>query len=121
MNQELKATRAKAIDHHLNEIYLWGDQDECSLKHVSHGLASLITYDTWRETTDYPLPWGAIEIPRLEIILGYHWETVRAMMLEMGRADFYLAVTSLEIVTHLEFYLSGDWDYPRPEFVAVSK
>jgi hypothetical protein len=94
-----------------------GDQDECSIKHLGHGLASLILFDTWRNTVDYDYPWGLVTIPLLEKSLAAQWESVDMVRQELGNEEFYKLAISLPIADYLEFYLSGDWDYDRPEFL----
>ena len=106
-----------SLDSLLNTIYCQGDMDECSIKHLGHGLASLITYDTWRQTLDYDYPWGGIEIPVLIAKISEEWEEVTKIMNAMGKEAFYNTVITLPAADYLEFYLSGNWGYPRPEFL----
>lgn len=106
-----------SLDSLLNNIWYHGDQDECSIKHIGHGLASLISYNTWQQTADYDYPWGLVEIPVLIEKIEADWEEVKKIMNLLGKQPFYNLAITLPIANYLEFYLSGDWDYPQPEFL----
>ena len=108
---------AERLNNLLQTIYSWGDQDECSIKHIGHGLASLILTDSWRNTVDYDFPWGLVPIPLLETKIDKLWEMVANIKDLLGEEAFYKLAISLPIANYLEFYLSGDWDYDRPEFL----
>lgn len=107
----------KELDNLLNAIWSMGDQDECSIKHIGHALASLILTDSWRNTVDYDYPWGNVSIPLLEKKIDALWAKVLEIKEKLGDAVFYQIAVSLPIANYLEFYLSGDWDYDRPEFL----
>jgi len=65
----------------LSKIYDLGDQDECSWKHLGHGVASILAYGTWREMIDYTVPNddGSFQDDEdLKRELRYLWNSVEA-------------------------------------------
>lgn len=40
----------------LEKIFDLGDRDECSWKHLGHGVASILAFGTWEELIDYTVP-----------------------------------------------------------------
>ncbi len=48
---------AVALDKILDGIWLMGDQDECSIKHIFWSLAALLRKQTWKDGLDYETPW----------------------------------------------------------------
>ena len=44
------------LNRWLHDIYQLGDKDEMSLKHVGHGLASMLASGDWKKAIDYNQP-----------------------------------------------------------------
>lgn len=40
----------------LEQIFELGDRDECSWKHLGHGIASILAFGTWERLIDYTVP-----------------------------------------------------------------
>ena len=50
MTPAQEGARLKAT---LDGIWAKGDRDECSVKHIGHGLAAIVTGGTWENCVDY--------------------------------------------------------------------
>ena len=70
------------LNQQLNAIWRLGDKDECSIKHVGHGLAALIASGDWRNAVDYGEPWDnypygeTLEIAKRREFLAMRWGKV---------------------------------------------
>jgi len=47
------------LGEHLSVVWVMGDRDECSYKHIGYALAAIVNGHTWRDGVDYPDPAGA--------------------------------------------------------------
>lgn len=86
----------------LDSIWRLGDRDECSIKHIGHGLAAINAGYTWREGIDYRTPWGITatwtgdgfrewtpaQIEKAEAKLSVQWDKVTRMREEIGPVAF---------------------------------
>ena len=81
----------RPILDNLSKIYDLGDRDECSWKHLGHGIASILAFDTWTELIDYTVPNddGSFEDDEdLNRELRYLWHSVEADIEEFGVQKF---------------------------------
>lgn len=46
----------RTVVDRLDRIWLMGDRDECSIKHIWYGLCSIVSGDRWYEGIDYNHP-----------------------------------------------------------------
>lgn len=47
---------AQRLGAHLTAVFLMGDQDECSSKHIGYALAAIVSGKSWRDGVDYRDP-----------------------------------------------------------------
>lgn len=84
----------------LDGIWRKGDRDECSVKHIGHGLAAIVTGGTWENCVDYKRPWDygdADDMPRsksVETDLAGRWAKVQATYERLGPDEFMEVVNS---------------------------
>ena len=105
----------KPILDGLSKIYDLGDRDECSWKHVGHGVASILAFDTWTELIDYTVPNddGSFEDDEdLNRELRYLWHSVEADIEEFGVQKFvdrtYLLSNFLKFL-YVDTYYKESW------------
>ncbi len=73
---------SKQIDTILKKIYNMGDRDECSYKHILHGLTALYWLGSWKKMEDYTTP-GCFQ----EKVEPY-WDEIAEIFEKVGKEKF---------------------------------
>lgn len=68
----------------LIDIYKMGDRDECSLKHIGHGMAALLAFDDWTQAIDYNRPTDGQFFRAEEVKLDALWACVKKIVRQAG-------------------------------------
>jgi hypothetical protein len=86
MNTEELMPRAslKLLNKYLSDIYDLGDRDEMSVKHVGHGMASVLAFDSWRKCVDYTEPDYPLTVARRRKLADL-WELVEDLVKLEGK------------------------------------
>ena len=100
MNNEIKSN----LETLLNEIWKLGDRDECSIKHVGHGLAALVALGDWQRAIDYDRPADKMTKQK-ETALANYWKLVKQNLDGMNRAECFALFESLDIAWYGAAYL----------------
>lgn len=74
----------KLLNRYLSDIYDLGDRDEMSVKHVGHGIASILAFDSWRKCIDYTAPDYPITVARRRKLADL-WEKVEDLVKQEGK------------------------------------
>lgn len=104
MTRAQESARMRKI---LDGIWRKGDRDECSVKHVNHGLAAIVTGGTWQDAVDYRRPWDSSEdrLKSWETRIAKGWEKVQDTYDRLGHDEF-MAVIDPEAVP-IAFYVQS--------------
>lgn len=91
----------------LVDIYKMGDRDECSLKHIGHGMAALLAFDDWKQAVDYERPTDR-ELNRAEEVkLDALWACVRKIVRQVGIQPILSALPRLATEYNELFYINN--------------
>ena len=107
MTPAQEGARLKAT---LDGIWAKGDRDECSIKHVSHGLAAIVAGGTWKNCVDYKRPWDYGDADDMyrskswETDLAKRWAKVQATYDRLGHDEFMAAVDYGPYGEYVQFY-----------------
>ena len=111
MTPAQEGARLKAT---LDGIWAKGDRDECSIKHIGHGLAAIVTGGTWQDAVDYKRPWpSGTGSPSWETDLDGRWAKVQATYDRLGHDEFMAAVDYGPYGEYVQFY--ADMYYDKAE------
>lgn len=118
------ATRLARV---LDGIWMLGDRDECSIKHIGHGTAALAHGKSWRDGVDYATPWGipgtwssALEdfviwpehLVRSKVRkLEAQWEKATRIRDEIGLDEFDAAMMLSKFSWYHGQFCQGYWDH----------
>ena len=79
----------------LIDIYKMGDRDECSLKHIGHGMAALLAFDDWKQAVDYERPTDREFFRAEEVKLDALWACVKKIVRQVGIQPILTALPRL--------------------------
>jgi len=111
------AQLAHRFDQQLDAIWRLGDRDECSIKHIGHGMAALISTGDWRNAKDYETPWGyypygqTVELERKYERLDEKWGKVIDTIVRidnLGRVEDSI-IPETKFAFYIEAYLETYW------------
>jgi hypothetical protein len=108
--RQMRLEDVSAVNDLLNEIWALGDKDEMSIKHIGHGLASLITWGDWKRALDYDLPnvkMTKIKMQKLE----QAWQGIKEWFHGVSKAEILSVVAYLEIASYAIVFLDVFDDY----------
>lgn len=102
----------------LVDIFKMGDRDECSLKHIGHGMAALLAHDDWKQTDDYHTPTDRELLRIEEVKLDALWACVKKIVRQVGIQPILTALptiaNSYNELSYLNTYLEYEhYSYRR--------
>tara|TARA_R110000751_G_scaffold76832_1_gene154927 strand:- start:469 stop:858 length:390 start_codon:yes stop_codon:yes gene_type:complete len=106
------------LNQQLNAIWRLGDRDECSIKHVGHAMAALISCGDWTEAVDYTEPWGyyphgeTLEIQKRRETLAYRWGKVADTITRIDNHERLTTqlIPGSDFGTYVTQYLETYWE-----------
>lgn len=91
----LTAGEERLLVKWLIDIYKMGDRDECSLKHIGHGMAALLAFDDWKQAVDYNRPTDREFFRAEEVKLDALWACVKKIVRQVGIQSILTALPRL--------------------------
>lgn len=106
--------RFDALWHKFHIIYQVGDLDEMSLKHLGHGVAAILAFDSWLETADYgyPSPYEDWQDKEKHDFLENQWNVIQALIFAEGKQSFIDAIPQFRSHPYLMYignYINESW------------
>ena len=108
--RQMRLEDVSAVNDLLNDIWRLGDKDEMSIKHIGHGLASLITWGDWSRGYDYSLPNVRMTKIKLEK-LSNAWQQVKEYMHGVSNTERLEMLDRIGVATYARIYLDVFGDY----------
>lgn len=103
----------KLLAKWLIDIYNLGDADECSWKHIGHGMAALLAFDNWKQTDDYSRPIDRQMTRPEEVKLGALWDCVKKIIVRNGKQNMLDSLHDIAQkypqLMYLDTFLDYDW------------
>lgn len=93
--KELTPGEERLLVKWLIDIYKMGDRDECSLKHIGHGMAALLAFDDWKQAVDYNRPTDREFFRAEEVKLDALWACVKKIVRQVGIQSILTALPRL--------------------------
>lgn len=93
--KELTPGEERLLVKWLIDIYKMGDRDECSLKHIGHGMAALLAFDDWKQAVDYNRPTDKEFFRAEEVKLDALWACVKKIVRQVGIQSILTALPRL--------------------------
>lgn len=93
--KELTPGEERLLVKWLIDIYKMGDRDECSLKHIGHGMAALLAFDDWKQAVDYERPTDREFFRAEEVKLDALWACVKKIVRQVGIQSILTALPRL--------------------------
>ena len=97
----------------LLDIYNMGDKDECSIKHIGHGMASLLAFGTYKKADDYLKPTDRQMLRIEEVKLDALWDCVKKIIVRNGKQAVIDSLPRLAEnypqLFYVDNYLDCDW------------
>jgi hypothetical protein len=93
--KELTPGEERLLVKWLIDIYKMGDRDECSLKHIGHGMAALLAFDDWTQAVDYNRPTDRQFFRAEEVKLDALWACVKKIVRQVGIQSILSALPRL--------------------------